>query len=173
MAGKPTDVIEDWTYGPVRWIGAGLVMGAAAVGIAWSISARRVPVASPIPVHAQNKMQAAPTDQGPAPPVKSLAVQTPKPIVTELPPREAPAQVVTAIEAPRGVEPNAPLGPVNINTASTQQLEALPGIGPGLAAKIVEDRSKNGRYRSLADLDRVPGIGPKLLEKMRPLVAFE
>lgn len=63
--------------------------------------------------------------------------------------------------------------PININTATALELEALPGIGPGLAVKIVDDRARNGKFRSLADLDRVPGIGPKLLEKMRPLVAFE
>jgi len=171
MAGKPTDVIEDWTYGPVRWIGAGLVMGAAAVGIAWSISARRVPVA--IPVQAATKSIESPVNQV-TPQAATLApVQPPKPIVTELPPREAPAQVAAINDQPRDVEPIATAGLINVNTATTQQLESLPGIGPGLAAKIIDDRSRNGRFRSLADLDRVPGIGPKLLEKMRPLVAFE
>lgn len=173
MPGKPTDVIEDWTYGPVRWIGSGLVIGAAAVGIAWSISARRVPPSSPAAVPTQIKAQAASADQGTAPIAKSVPVQAPKPIVTDLPPREQPANVVAMTEAPRPVESAAISGPININAATVEQLEALPGIGPGLAAKIVDDRSKNGRFRTLADLDRVPGIGPKLLEKMRPLVAFD
>lgn len=87
--------------------------------------------------------------------------------------------------APSASLPNEPPSPpreaaspaiakaININTASAQELEALPGIGPGLAEKIVNDRNRNGPFRSLAELDRVPGIGPKLLEKMRPLVAFE
>jgi competence protein ComEA len=173
MAGKPTDVIEDWTYGPVRWIGAGLIIGASAVGIAWSISARRVPVAAPIPVQAATGASAPLVNQVTSQPPKLAPVHAPKPIVTELPPREAPVQVVAITDQPRAVEPIAIAEQVNVNTATTQQLETLPGIGPGLAAKIVEDRSRNGRFRSLADLDRVPGIGPKLLEKMRPLVAFE
>jgi len=173
MPGKPTDVIEDWTYGPVRWIGSGLVIGAAAVGIAWSISARRVPASTAASAPTQNKAPAALADQNPAPVAKPVSVQAPKPIVTELPPREAPANVVTITQAPRSVESAASPEPININSATAQQLEALPGIGPSLAAKIVDDRSRNGRFRTLADLDRVPGIGPKLLERMRPLVAFD
>lgn len=173
MAGKPTDVIEDWTYGPVRWIGSGLVIGAAAVGIAWSISSRRVPVQSPTAGPTQIKTPAAWAEQLPAPVAKPVSVQAPKPIVTEVPPREQPANVVAITEAPRSADSAAVAGPINVNLATVEQLEALPGIGPGLAAKIVDDRSRNGRFRTLADLDRVPGIGPKLLEKMKPLVAFD
>jgi len=173
MAGKPTDVIEDWTYGPVRWIGAGLVIGAAAVGIAWSISARRVPVATPIPVTASSKTHAISTPGSTAQAAKPAPVQTPKPIVTELPPRDSPPQFAVAPNQAKPAEAAATSGPINVNSATTEQLETLPGIGPGLAAKIVEDRSKNGRFRSIKDLDRVPGIGPKLLERVRPLVAFE
>jgi len=173
MAGKPTDVIEDWTYGPVRWIGAGLVMGAAAVGIAWSISARRVPVAAPLPVQTPSKAHATSPDQASAPQAKPAPAQGPRPIVTELPPRDPPPQVASTSLQPKSDEVALPIGPINVNSATPEQLEKLPGIGPGLAAKIVEDRSKNGRFRSIKDLDRVPGIGPKLLEKVRPLVAFE
>lgn len=171
MAGKPTDVIEDWTYGPVRWIGAGLVVGAAAVGLAWSISARRVPAAPP-PIQpsreseqpAANRLAAKPQALPPAP----------APIVTELPPREAPAAVAVPGSTPKE-EPlaGAKTGPINLNTATAAELEALPGIGPGLAARIVEDRTKNGRFRSVKDLDRVRGIGPKLLEKVGPFVSVE
>lgn len=173
MPAKPTDVIEDWTYGPVRWIGSGLVIGAAVVGIAWSISARRVPTSLPASVPASTKAQVASADQNAGPVSKPVPVQAPKPIVTEVPPREQPVNVVAFADAPKAAEPAASTGPININSATAQQLEALPGIGPGLAAKIVDDRSRNGRFRTLADLDRVPGIGPKLLEKMKPLVAFD
>jgi len=49
----------------------------------------------------------------------------------------------------------------------------LPGIGPALAARIIEDREKAGAYRSVEDLDRVKGIGPRTIEKLRELVCVE
>jgi competence protein ComEA len=58
---------------------------------------------------------------------------------------------------------------LNINTATVQELEALPGIGPVLAGRIIAGRP----YRAVEDLDRVPGIGPKRLGKIRPLVTAE
>lgn len=68
---------------------------------------------------------------------------------------------------------SAKSGPINLNTATASELESLPGIGPGLAARIIEDRDKNGRFRTVKDLDRVRGIGPKLLEKVGPFVVVE
>lgn len=55
---------------------------------------------------------------------------------------------------------------LGINRASATELEALPGIGPALAARIVEGRP----YRTVDDLDRVKGIGPKKVAALRPLV---
>jgi competence protein ComEA len=52
-----------------------------------------------------------------------------------------------------------PVGPVDLNTATAEQLDQLPGIGPATAAAIVDDRQRNGPYATVADLDRVPGIG--------------
>ncbi|MBK5211176.1 MAG: helix-hairpin-helix domain-containing protein [Coriobacteriia bacterium] len=51
--------------------------------------------------------------------------------------------------------------PVNLNTATEEQLDTLPGVGPVTAAKIVADRSANGPFSSLDDLSRVSGIGEK------------
>lgn len=59
-------------------------------------------------------------------------------------------------------------GKLDLNTASLEQLEALPKVGPSLAKKIVEGRP----YRSLADLDAVKGIGPSTLKALAPLVKF-
>ncbi|MBX3390453.1 MAG: helix-hairpin-helix domain-containing protein [Phycisphaeraceae bacterium] len=173
MGGKPTDVIEDWTYGPVRWIGAGLVVGAATVGLAWSVSARRVPAGTPPPIQPVLASEHKAEVQAAAKPEPGRA-SSPKPIVTELPPRDAP--VMTQLQAsPVKEEPvaSAKKGPINVNTATAAELESLPGIGPGLAARIVEDREKNGRYKAVKDLDRVRGIGPKLLEKVRPFVVVD
>ncbi len=58
-------------------------------------------------------------------------------------------------------------GRTSLNTASSAELEALPGVGPALAARIVAGRP----YRRVEDLDRVKGIGPKKLAALAPLVA--
>lgn len=62
---------------------------------------------------------------------------------------------------------NTPSGKVNINTATVDELDNLPGIGPVLAARIVADRTANGLYRTPEDLMRVPGIKEGLYTKMR------
>ncbi|MCL5269732.1 MAG: helix-hairpin-helix domain-containing protein [bacterium] len=56
----------------------------------------------------------------------------------------------------------------NINTATATELEALPGVGPVLAGRIVEDRRRNGPYRRPEDLLRVGGIGPAKLRAILP-----
>lgn len=63
-----------------------------------------------------------------------------------------------------------PSGKVNINTASAEQLESLPGIGPVTARAIIEYRKQNGGFRSVDELIEVHGIGPKRLEQIRPYV---
>ena len=55
----------------------------------------------------------------------------------------------------------APSAKVNINTASVEQLTTLPGVGPKLAARIVEYRQKSGSFRSTQELMNVKGIGEK------------
>jgi len=61
----------------------------------------------------------------------------------------------------------APQGKVNLNTATVSQLEDLPGIGPALAARIVEHRQKNGAFKSVEDLMAVKGIGEKNFSKIQ------
>lgn len=58
-------------------------------------------------------------------------------------------------------------GAIDINTATAEELEALPGVGPVTAAKIVAEREENGPFASVDDLERVPGIGPKRIEQLR------
>jgi competence protein ComEA len=60
--------------------------------------------------------------------------------------------------------------PINLNTATADQLEAIPGIGPVLAQRIIEYRQTHGRFQSVDELLEVRGIGPKRLESMRPYV---
>lgn len=64
----------------------------------------------------------------------------------------------------------APVGPVNINTASIEELKALPGIGDVLAGRIVDYRQTNGPFRTIDQLGEIKGISPKLVETLRPLV---
>ncbi len=62
-------------------------------------------------------------------------------------------------------------GKVNINTASAQQLALLPHVGPAVAERIVEHRTKNGQFKAVDDLALVRGIGDKTLELLKPYVA--
>jgi len=61
-------------------------------------------------------------------------------------------------------------GKVSMNSASQQQLETLPGVGPALAQRIIEYRTANGSFRSVDELDEVSGIGPATLTRLRPLI---
>jgi competence protein ComEA len=74
--------------------------------------------------------------------------------------------------APAGGGGKAPPagGPVDLNTATAEQLEALPGVGPATSRAILAYRSNHGRFRSVTELLEVPGIGPAKLEALRPLV---
>lgn len=58
--------------------------------------------------------------------------------------------------------------PVNINTASKKELDALPGIGEVLAQRIIDYRSANGPFSTVDELTKVKGIGAKTLEKLKP-----
>ena len=67
----------------------------------------------------------------------------------------------------------APQLPIDVNSADQTQLEAVPGIGQFLAAKIIEYRNKNGSFQSYEDLDKVYGIGPVKLTKLRPYLCVQ
>lgn len=72
--------------------------------------------------------------------------------------------------APASGAPAKPPGPVDLNTGTVEQLDALPGVGPVMAAAIVAWRSANGKFTSVDQLAEVDGIGPARLERLRPLV---
>ncbi len=62
---------------------------------------------------------------------------------------------------------------IHVNSATVEELDTLPGIGPALAQAIVDFRAENGPFASLEDLDNVSGIGPSKLEAIRDLVVFD
>jgi competence protein ComEA len=59
-------------------------------------------------------------------------------------------------------------GPVSLSSATAEQLDALDGVGPATAQKILAWRTQHGGFSSVDDLAQVPGIGPKKLEALRP-----
>ena len=85
--------------------------------------------------------------------------------------------VVMATEADK--KPEAPPrglieeGRVRVNQAELPSLEALPGIGPAMARRIIEERHLHGPFRSLRDLERVRGIGPRTAQRLAPHLSFE
>ena len=64
----------------------------------------------------------------------------------------------------------APATPINLNTATVAQLEALPGVGTRTAQLIVEHRQKNGGFKKIEELMNIKGIGEKSFLKLKPLV---
>jgi competence protein ComEA len=64
----------------------------------------------------------------------------------------------------------SPTAPLDLNTASLEQLDALPGIGPTTAQKILDYRQAHGSFHSVDELDAVPGIGQGRLEQLKGLV---
>ena len=84
---------------------------------------------------------------------------------TPTPPATAPAtSPVPATPAP------APIKPLDVNRAAAVELAALPGVGPGLAQRIVEERERRGRFDSPEALRYVLGMGPKKLAAIRRFI---
>jgi competence protein ComEA len=77
-----------------------------------------------------------------------------------------------AAEAPGGTADGVDGGgtPISLNSATAEQLDALDGVGPATARRIIDWRTQHGGFRSVADLGQVPGIGPKMLAKLRDRV---
>jgi competence protein ComEA len=81
------------------------------------------------------------------------------------------AGAVTAAMGATAPAPGAPSsGPINLNTATPEQLDQLDGVGPATAQKIIAYRQEHGGFGSVAELDRVPGIGPARMAALKDRV---
>jgi competence protein ComEA len=88
--------------------------------------------------------------------------------------------ILVGVTAPPGADPapapggpagpTGPAAPVNLNTATLAQLDALPGVGPVLAQRIIDHRERHGAFRAVGDLRQVDGIGEARYEQLKELV---
>jgi competence protein ComEA len=91
----------------------------------------------------------------------------------EVPPSPSPTPTPAPVARATGskkIQPGEP--PINVNAASAEELQRLPGVGPVMARNILATRSAK-TFESVNDLDKVKGIGPKTLDKLRPFVVVK
>jgi len=80
---------------------------------------------------------------------------------------------VIAVEPSAGAAAPVLTGPVNINTATQAQLEALPHIGPAIAGRIIQYREEHGPFARIEDIQNVPGIGPATFDDIKDLITVD
>ena len=174
-----------WLYRLQARLGLSAPEGAAALAVflalaggsvAQHLQARSEPVPADVYAAADRAFAAA-QDTGAAGPAGPRAVPpgpapngaAPEAIAGDSTAAQIAEAAVETASAPRR-SGKAPPVPTNINTASAEQLQRLPRIGPALAARIVEHRRVHGPFRHPDEIVEVKGIGEKTLETLRPWI---
>ena len=145
-----------------RWVAAILVSGVGLAGVGYSVATRPMPPPPPV-VFVPQQVEPRVSARASEPAVAGVASSP-----------EA-AQPPEPIEGPVAYEPVPKVASgmtIDVNTATAEQLQLLPGIGPSRAAAIIESRQAIGPFRTVEDLARVRGIGPATVEGVRPYVAI-
>ncbi len=155
------DPASDWTTGPAKWVVVALLGGAAVFALGYSVGRGTTvwrgetgltSAPAPVPLFSQPagiEPPDSPTHEAllsPGGPVSTTAAQHQLPSIA---------------------------AKINVNSATQAELELLPDVGPALAARIIEERGKGGRFTRVEDLGRVRGIGPKTIERLRSHVSVE
>ncbi|MBA2251291.1 MAG: helix-hairpin-helix domain-containing protein [Nitrospirales bacterium] len=117
-----------------------------------------------------------PIQSEPVPPsaVRSVEGESQHTVMQPEAPRLAPQRTVTMLSAiPTAGQSQRTLGKLDLNRATAEQLQLLPGIGPVLAQRVVEQRTKQGPFHTVDDLRDVKGIGKKRMDQLRPLLMVD
>jgi len=107
---------------------------------------------------------------GPAPKAQLAAVNLAAPIADGEQVVVPGSGAVAAAAASPPAAGSAPSAPLDLNSATLEQLEGLPGIGPVTAQKILDYRQAHGPFHAVAELEGVPGIGPAHMSQLKGLV---